>query len=192
MPVDAKKVTVGKPKVGGSVFKAPLGTALPTDATTALNPAFEDAGYISEDGVTNSKTRETGEIKAWGGDVVLKPQTSKTDSFKMTFIEVMNVETLEVVHGADNVSGTLATGITIKENAKELDHNAWVIEMVLNDDCVKRIVIPDAQVTELEDVVYKDDEAVGYNATLTAYPYSTWDGDTHREYIKKATSSGQS
>lgn len=186
MSVDAKKVTVGKPKVGGAVFKAPLGTTLPTDATSALDAAFADAGYISEDGVTNSKTRETGEIKAWGGDVVLKPQTSKTDSFKMTFIEVMNVETLKVVHGEGNVSGSLADGITIRENAAELDHNAWVVEMVMNDDCVKRIVIPDAQVTELEDVVYKDDEAVGYSATMTAYPHSPWNGDTHREYIKKA------
>jgi hypothetical protein len=192
MSVDAKKVTVGKPKVGGSVFKAPLGTALPADATTALNSAFEDAGYISDDGVTNAKTRETGEIKAWGGDTVLKPQTSKTDTFKMTFIEAMNTETLEAVHGSENVEGNLTTGITIKENAKELDHNAWVIEMVLNDNCVKRIVIPDAQVTDLEDVVYKDDEEVGYNATLTAYPYSAWDGDTHREYIKKVTASGTS
>ena len=192
MSVDSKKVTVGKPKVGGAVFKAPLGTTLPTDATTALNVAFTDAGYISEEGVTNSKGRETSDVKAWGGDTVLKPQTSKTDNFKMTFIEALNVDTLKVVHGDDNVSGTLSAGITIKENAKELTHYAWVIEMVLNDSCVKRIVIPDAQVTELEDVVYKDDDAVGYNATLTAYPSSSMDGDTHREYIKKVVASGGS
>ena len=37
---NAQNVTVGKPKVGGAVFRAPLGTELPTDATTALNEAF--------------------------------------------------------------------------------------------------------------------------------------------------------
>ena len=185
MSVDAKKVTVGKPKVGGSVFKAPLGTPLPADAVAALNEAFKDAGYISEDGVSNDKSRESGEVKAWGGDTVLNPQSSKKDTFKMTFIEAMNIETLGVVQGEDNVSGDLEEGITIRENSAELDHYAWVIDMVLNNNCVKRIVIPDAQVTELAEVVYKDEDPVGYDATLTAYPSSAMDGDTHREYIKK-------
>ena len=33
---DAKNVTAAKPKVGGAVWRAPLGTTLPTDAKTAL------------------------------------------------------------------------------------------------------------------------------------------------------------
>ena len=33
--MDAKNVTAAKPKVGGAVWRAPLGTALPTDATVS-------------------------------------------------------------------------------------------------------------------------------------------------------------
>ena len=36
---DAKNVTAAKPKVGGAIWRAPLGTPLPTDAKTALDNA---------------------------------------------------------------------------------------------------------------------------------------------------------
>ena len=47
--MDAKNVSAAKPKVGGAVWRAPLGTPLPTDAKSALNEAFESLGYISSE-----------------------------------------------------------------------------------------------------------------------------------------------
>ena len=179
-------VTTGKPKVSGAIYRAALGTTLPTDATTALGGGFACLGYVSEDGFVNSNSPETEEIKAWGGDVVLTPLTEKTDTFKFTLIEAMNVDALKAVYGDDNVSGTLTTGITIKANASEQEASVYVCDMILKGGILKRIVAPNAKLTELGDIIYKDDKAVGYEMTITAMPGGfTSDQDTHKEYLVK-------
>lgn len=179
---DVKNVTVGKPKKGGAIFRAPLGTALPTDATTALDVAFKSLGYSGEDGLVNSNSPETDTIKAWGGDIVYSYQSAKPDTFQFTLLEAMNVDVLKAVYGEDNVSGTLSTGITIKANSSEQETCAWVIEMILKGGALKRVVIPCASVTAVGDITYVDEEAVGYETTITAVPDS--EGNTHYEYIK--------
>lgn len=184
MPNTNTNVTAGKPKVGGSIFRAPLGTTLPTDATTALDAAFACLGYISEDGLTNDNSPESESIKAWGGDTVLVVQTSKDDTFGFTMIEALNVEVLKAIYGDDNVTGTLDAGIVVKANANDLDEYAWVVEMVLRGGVLKRVVIPSAKVSEVGTITYADGSAVGYETTLQTSPDAA--GNTHYEYLKKA------
>ena len=110
---DALKVTTGKPKKGGAIFRAPLGTALPTDTTTELNEAFKGLGYISEDGLTNSNTASTEDIKAWGGDIVGTNLTEKPDKFKFKLIVKVFFETASTQRGLFSAIGcpALRTGI---------------------------------------------------------------------------------
>lgn len=182
MPNTAK-VTTGKPKVAGAVYRAPIGTTLPTDATTTLDGAFEDMGYISEDGVTNSNSPDSEKIKDWGGQTVLVVTNEKPDTFKIKFLESLNEDVLETVYGVANVTVGSNT-ITVVANAKALGEYIYAIDMVMTGGALKRIVIPKGSMSELGDIVYKSNEAVGYEVTLEALPDSS--GNTHYEYIKTA------
>ena len=182
-------VNVGKPKVGGAVWTAPMGTTVPTDATSDLGSAFECLGFISDAGVTNSNSPSSTSFKAWGGDRVYDAQTEKPDTFKMVLIETTNIAVLKSVYGDDNVTGTFETGIHVKANSKEAATRVLVIDMVLRDGALKRIVIPQAKVTAVADITYSDSSLVGYDTTFSAYP-SDAEGNTHHEYIKATGATG--
>lgn len=172
-------VAVGKPKVKGAVFRAPAGTTLPTSASATLDEAFDNLGYVSEDGVVNSNSPESEEIKAWGGDTVLTTQTSKPDTFQFTLLEILRSSVMEAVYGSSNVSEASGER-TITANSKEVEEGVWVIDMILGKS-MKRIVIPSGKISELGDITYKDDEAIGYEITVSAMPDES--GNTHYEYI---------
>lgn len=172
-------VTAGKPKIGGAIYVAPIGTTLPTDASTALDAAFVGLGYVSEDGLTQSITRDSEAIKAWGGDTVMTTQTDFAETFTFKLIEALSVDVKKVIFGDSNVTGDLANGITTITNSKELPAKVFVIEMVQNSALVRK-VIPNGKITELGDIVYSDGEAVGYEPTITALPDAT--GNASYEY----------
>lgn len=187
---DVNNISYGKPLTDGAISTAPLGSTLPTDATTKLDTKFKSLGYVSEDGATNKNSPESEKIKGWGGKTVLVSQAEKPDTYKFTLLEVLNLDVLKVVYGDENVSGTLKTGITIKANAKPMKARCFVIETLLNGDAIKRMVIPNGVVSEVGEITYKDDEAIGYETTIECLPDK--DGNTHYEYIKGAeTSSGE-
>mgnify|MGYP001667810793 CR=1 FL=1 len=187
MPSNApnvKNVSYGKPRIGGAIFSAPLGTALPVDAITEIDKGFVGLGYASEDGLTNEDAIESEEIKAWGGDTVLVVQTSKTDRFTFTLIESINLDVLKEVYGPENVNGTLENGITVMSNAGDLPERSFVIDMILKEKLLKRIVIPCGKVIEKGEINYVDNEATGFELTIQATPDEK--GNTHYEYIQKA------
>lgn len=150
--------------VTGGAFTAPTDTTLPTTPDASLDVAFDDVGYISDDGVTQSIGDDTTEVKAWqNSDVVRRVQTEHSLQYQFTMIET-NETTLSVYYGTANY----ADGV-VEIRGGTLDRRAWVLEVEDGDDHI-RIVIPDGQVVERGDIVYKADDAIGYEVTIECYP----------------------
>jgi hypothetical protein len=172
MAQDASKVRVG---VTGAVYVAPSGTTLPTDASVDRNAAFVDVGFIAEDGVTETQNTSVENIKAWQrGAVVRKAQTEHDLEYSFGMLET-NDTVLQVYYG------NALTG-TVEITGEELPRQAWVLEVEDGDELL-RIVLPDAQVTEHEDITYANSEAVARGVTLTAYPDT--DGVKAYLYVKQ-------
>lgn len=181
----SSNVSFGKPKATGSVYTAPAGTAVPTNATVALSASFIPVGYISSDGLVNSIKTDTSEIHAWGGDLVLKGQTTFGETFMVNLLET-NLQALQLFYGAGNVVQT-GDSIVVTQNSGPLPTQVLVFEMVLTGGRIKRIVVPQAQIVDRSgDIKYTDGDAITLPAMWQAYPDAS--GNTHSEYIAYLTS----
>lgn len=171
----AANIVAGVPLATGGVLLGATTATAPTTATAALT-GFTGAGYIGEDGVTETNERNTDKIRAWGGDTVKVVQTEHNVSYKFTFLETLNTDVLKAVYGDDNVLKTAATVSSgtlheVQINGAELPRKSFVFEV--KDGAAKiRIYVPDGQVTEVGDVTYSDSEVIGYEVTVEAFPDS--------------------
>lgn len=178
----ATNVSTGKPKISGAVFRAPLGTTLPTDATTALDNAFVCLGYVSEDGLENANDMDVSSIKAWGGMIVYRSLTELNDNFAFTLIESENADVLKAVYGNNNVTVAASGDVHVEVKADDPEEGVWVFDFALRGGKAKRVVIADGAITEREAITYNDSDPIGYGVTVSAYPDSN--GKSHDEYLE--------
>lgn len=181
----ATNVTTGKPNIGGAIYTAPIGTTLPTDATTALDNAFVCLGYVSEDGLSNNNELSVEAIKAWGGNIVYRSLTEMNDEFGLALIETENVDVLKTVYGESNVTVDANRNTSVNVVGEDPVERVWVFELALRGDRAKRIVIPDGAITSRDEITYNDSDAVAYGITVSAYPDAS--GSTHKEYLEAAS-----
>ncbi|MFB8281891.1 phage tail tube protein [Nocardia colli] len=177
MPTDTSKVyTPQPPKVRGVIYRAPLGTTVPADATTALAATFKDQGGISDAGIVNSQAREVTKIKDFGGKTIATPQNDYTETLKVVFVESTNLETLKSVYGDLNVQFTPATPtkgavIRVDHSAAALPESVWITETVQGTS-IKRQIVPIGKPITVGDVVQINNDVVKYEVTIEAYEYT--------------------
>lgn len=173
--IDVSKVLAGAPdqKTTGAINDAPLGTALPTDATAQLDPSFTSSGYVSQDGLELATDRSTNDIKEWGGATVKKILESFDGTIAWSEIQ-MSYEALCHAFGADNVHKVKAAQehgeqIIVKINASLPTARSWVFNMKDGNSRI-RVVVPNGQVTAVDTLKFAASEAIALPITLSCYP----------------------
>ena len=162
--------------VNADVYVAPVGTAGPTDVTTALGAAFLPLGLLSEDGMTETREEDVDDKYAWGGILVRTTRSRHKRSFAVTALEDN-----AVVRQLLNPSGssTTTTGTTTRVvKVPGPNVRAFVIQLV-DGDIIKRIHIPRGEVVEVGDRTYSDSEMSMVELTINVLPAS--DGTLYNE-----------
>ena len=178
---DSSLVSVGTPLATGAIFVAPLGSTLPTDATTALSNDYKCLGYASEDGVKLSEESDSEQIKAWGGVTVRVANSSFSETLTFTPMQ-LDVDVMQATYGEDNVELNETTGkMTVKHSVNNVAPVVLVIETIPAPDKKRRYVVPSAKLTERGDSVLNGTESDGRELTYTCQ--ADGDGFSIYDYI---------
>jgi hypothetical protein len=168
----AANVVVGKPKATGGVYAGATSATLPANAVASLDAALIALGYVSSEGLTQTKGGDVTQIRAWGGDTVRVVKTTDDLSYAWSFIEASHPVITEVF-GSSNVSWTDGNGgqkITI--NGSQVPKRAYVFE-ILDGTTAIRIVVPNGQIDGQITITFVDGQAVGFPVNLIALPDSS-------------------
>lgn len=173
---DKSNIAIGLPNPKGALYWAPLGTALPTDATTPLAGEFVNLGYVTEDGLTSTTAEEGDDIKAWGPETVARNQTSYGRNFTFNLLESSRVSVLQFRYGKGNVKIETDGAITIDDTGEILPHGVFVCETIeTNSGGVRRHrqILGDAQFTDRSgDMTFNNSDAITVPVSLTAYKFA--------------------
>ena len=171
---DVQEIAAPSPKVTGGVLIAPLGTPLPVDADSLLDPAFVTLGRVSVDGVDRTEERPNTEVNDWGGDLIAVLQDKYGITLKFKLLQLMNADVQKAAHGTDNVTVTPATSsagtlISSKMNARLLDYGSWVIDAYYMKMSM-RLVVPYGRITLVGPLKWVHKELAAYDLTLKPFP----------------------
>ena len=163
--LDPGNIVVGTAKQGG-LYVAPEGTALPTDATTALAATYKSLGYVAEDGQpTLGQSLSSEDVMGWQSlSALRKILTGKEVTLGFTLMEV-NPDAMGVYFGTEPpviADGAFEVGIT-----NELPPNYVAVVDVQDGLFLLRLVLHKATLSENGDTEFSRSGATGFPVTLT-------------------------
>lgn len=165
---EAENIGLGKGngEIGGYLYRAPIGTTLPTDATTALGSSFVFVSVISRDGVTTAHESEVIEENDWADKPIFTETTNERVRKTMTLLS-NTMEAAKCKYGDTAVTGT-ASAFSVKHglNAPREEY-VYVWETLINKKTKKRSVMPRGKVTANDNVQEQPGSVLGAPITIT-------------------------
>lgn len=166
MATNAENVRVG---ITGELFFAPLGTALPTDASTALAVDFTGLGFVDENGLGENWEDSVDDIIAWQNSVnVRSARTESKLSLSFTLIETTG-HVLELFHPGSTMTDVAVDNFQMDVVAPVADPRVFVAN-VIDGSRLIRLSFPNAELVERGEVPYRNGDSIMYPITLRAYP----------------------
>lgn len=189
-PNNTANVSAGKGLAGGYFFSAPIGTEAPTDIETPLDGAFENIGFVSEDGIVFSTESDTEDLVDMNGDTMDTTRSTYSETYTVTFAEV-NPAAQKILYGDANVKETGTPGdgeMTVHVKGDDAPHRINVFEGVLKNGRRWRRVIHDTKVNEMGDLTVASSELFGREATFGAFKDGAT-GDYYTDYYGTSAAS---
>lgn len=157
---------------GGVAFVAPVGTELPTDATSELNATFlaGNLGILTDEGHLRKITRTSNTEKDYdGGDYIIN-QNEYGATYEFTVYDVDLKSVKELLYGSQNVeffpaNATHGNRYKVTHNADALPLQSFVF-WTKSGKKMARDVIQYAKVDEIGEMPFKTGEASKVKVTL--------------------------
>lgn len=165
--LDATQVRVGS---SGMLLCAPVGTAGPTDTTTAWSSSWYNLGYLNEDGPSLAPSVSSEDIKSWQSLMpVRKVVTERAFEIKGK-LQQENGEVLMLAFGGGTMTSTGTAPNLIFTYTPPLptfiDERAFGLE-VQDGTLIDRYVFPRGLVTDVGDIVFKRSAETVYELTIS-------------------------
>lgn len=153
----------------GKILTAALGSTVPTDVSTAWDPAWIDLGYADENGVKITPNLTTGPVKAWQSAMdVKRVVTSVETSIEFNMIQFDANTTSLYFFGA--AWSAPVSGVSTLTVSSQVSVNERMLGIEWDDGAgtVQRLIIPRGTVSKMNAVTLARKDAVIQGVTFDA------------------------
>lgn len=173
--LDPENVRIG---ITGALYKAPTGSTAPTDAATALDAAFVNLGYVSDDGISENWEDSVNDVIAWqNGTHVRSAITESKFGLELSLLETKGA-VLEMFHRGSTMVEVAVDNFQLDVKPTVADPSAWVLDVIDGTKLI-RLYIGLGEVVERGEISYANGGAAMYPITLRGFP------DTNGNILQK-------